>query len=292
MAANQLGEAREKLHQALRLSRAQFAFLNSCAEIQDQEGIVRRGQDLSSCGKARVSRRAQVVPVLLAMDQMTRATANCTAAPPYPSITPASCFQPSSELQYCQPVPTTADEFCSSLQTDSRFEVREQVLRQSAFSAVIIFNMAVTYDLSASRASTLHQIHLVQGKAKALYEKVVELYVLSVHDPNMRRSQHQQDPRPTPRRSLLSGATRAKLDIIVMAACNNLVYLHQDDEAKRGTYLQALLDLSKTLEEEKEDYDGNHELRQLVEMQAGSFLINSFLFGSPNNVFNHGAAAA
>ncbi len=174
-------------------------------------------------------------------------------------------FKNSSAIQFHQPILIHPESCCCVTSRYSTITTSMMVARHSGLSAIVIFNLALCHDVTASSSSSLGSSSQANMKAKAilLYEKVVELYVQS----NTDRDQNNLlwDERPT------GTVHDAVQDIVVMAAINNMVHL-QDDEAQKDRYSRLLLHLTQQIN--GVTY-GSEELWRQVEWQARIFLSNT-----------------
>jgi hypothetical protein len=192
----------------------------------------------------------------------------------FPSTDP---FKKSFAAQYREPIHIDSDSLPASLDCATH----------SGLTSIIVFNLALLYDLAASetdQGSPPRFQAIKQRKAKTLYEQVVQLYVLSCM--NEEGSNGCCDTSRIARKR--PGMLGAIQDLVAMAAVNNLFHLEQEDEGRKEVYIQMLVEIAKLVG--RADYGDTGELRRLVNWQGGIFLSNAFFLKTL--LTGHGAAAA
>jgi hypothetical protein len=207
-------------------------------------------------------------------------------------------FTKSFEVQYREPIQIYPESFPSGVL---------DLAAHSMLTAIIVFNLALVYDLAASESSRHSSSSpkaqaRMENKAKFLYEQVLQLYVVSCMEEDGSRQDHHHPPhepsvgspqedtftgRPNTQHPTASslgtsrktrkrpGMMGAMQDLVAMAAVNNLFHSEQEDESRKDMYVQMLLEIAKIVD--KADYgDTGGELRRLVNWQGGIFLLNAF----------------
>ena len=188
-------------------------------------------------------------------------------------------FKYSSEIKYQNPIPMFPGSFSWPITPLSIVE--SETTRVIGMSMIIVFNLALCFDLLASTSlSTTTKQQAFIAKAISLYEKVVDLHLQSViEDSNMNAT--------TVDESCDSQMVlRAQQDMVVMAAVNNLIQLHPDSLEKER-YSSLIMVLFQGTQ--WTNY-GSEEIQTLVDSQARVFVSNMVIASS--NMLSISAATA
>lgn len=157
-------------------------------------------------------------------------------------------------------------------------------------SAIIIFNLALCFDLLASISPNTAKQKMYIAKAISLYEQVVELYLQSTIESNVNEgimtTTMEQGGESFSCCSPM--VFRAQQDMVIMAAINNLVQLYPEC-AQKEEYFNMMMVLFQEIQ--RTDYQ-REEIQRLVNSQARVFVSNTVVLSSNMRLLSISAAAA
>lgn len=201
-------------------------------------------------------------------------------------------FTCSSEVKYQHPF-TMFPEMNHSIQSLSGYS-SPTTNRAIGISMVLIFNLALCFDLLASSSSSnMTRQKTFLAKASSLYEKVVELYLQCIFESidDEITSTQVEDSEGGRFGSMI---LRAQQDVVVMAAINNLIQLNPESSSSSSSsqkekYIHLIMALLQEIQ--RTDY-GSDEIQSLATAQARVFVSNAVIVSSSVRLLSISAAAA